>query len=109
MRKTPVVLCALLIALAAGLAVAAQAAEGEWTGWITDDQCGVKGAKAEHKGCAERCLGNGASLVFYSPADEKLYELDNQKLAEEHLGHEVVVKGSLEGGAIKVLSIEAAR
>ncbi|MGH9362244.1 MAG: hypothetical protein ACRD2T_10025 [Thermoanaerobaculia bacterium] len=107
MRKVSIVLFVLMLALAAGLPLAAQPRPGEWTGWITDDHCGAKGAKAEHKACAEKCLGDGGTLVFYNPADEKLYKLDNQELAKEHLGHEVMVKGTVEGDTIKVTSIAA--
>jgi hypothetical protein len=101
-----------LIALAAiALLVPAFAAAdaGSWTGWVTDDHCAAKGAKAEHVSCAKKCLDNGGKLVFYNSADEKIYNLDNQKLAEEHIGHEVVVKGTAEGDSIKVESIEAAK
>jgi hypothetical protein len=103
MRNLTIALCALLLALA--LPLHAQPPAGEWTGWITDDSCGAKGANAEHKECAQKCLGNGGTLVLYSPADETLYKLDNQELALEHLGHEVTVKGSAEGTSIKVTSI----
>ncbi len=105
MHKAMIALCALLLVLAAGLPLSAQPRDGEWTGWITDDSCGAKGANAEHKACAEKCLGNGGTLVLYNPADEQLYKLDNQELALEHLGHEVIVKGSVEGTTIKVASI----
>lgn len=108
MRKTSVVLFALLFALAISLPFAVQAAEGEWTGWITDDHCGAKGASAEHKSCAEKCLADGGTLVFYNPADEKIYKLDNQELAKGHLGHQVTVKGSVEGDSIQVASIAEA-
>jgi Protein of unknown function (DUF5818) len=99
-----------LIAIAAiALLVPAFAAAhdhaGSWTGWVTDDHCAAKGAKAEHASCAKKCLENGGKLVFYNSADEKIYNLDNQKLAEEHLGHEVTVKGTVEGDTIKVESI----
>lgn len=97
-----------LAAIALLTAAFAAADAGSWTGWVTDDHCGAKGAKAEHASCAKRCLDGGGKLVFYNTADEKLYNLDNQKLAEEHLGHEVVVKGTAEGDTIKVESIEAA-
>ena len=107
MRKTSVLVCTLLLALAMGMPLTAQPRDGEWTGWITDDSCGAKGAKAEHKACAEKCLGDGGTLVLYNTADEKLYKLDNQELAKEHLGHEVTVKGSIEGSTIKVASIAA--
>jgi hypothetical protein len=96
-----------LIALALiAMLVPAVAAADSWTGWITDDHCAAKGANADHASCAKKCLGNGAKLVFFNPADEKLYNLDNQKLAEEHLGHQVVVNGAVEGDSIKVESIE---
>lgn len=102
MKKTTFALMtAFALLLTPALAVC-----GEWTGWITDDQCGAKGAKAEHKSCAEKCLENGAKLVFVNAADQKLYNLDNQALAKEHLGHEVKVSGEVEGDAIKVKTIE---
>jgi len=91
--------------LVAGFAYADHHA-GSWNGWVTDDHCAAKGANAAHADCAKKCLGNGGKLVFYNSADEKIYNLDNQKLAEEHIGHEVVVKGTAEGDTIKVESIE---
>ena len=68
----------------------------------------AKGAKAEHKDCALKCIENGGKLVFYNTADEKLYSLDNQDAAKEHLGHAVKVTGEAEGTAIKVEKIEMA-
>lgn len=102
MKKTLVVFLFLAL-FAPTLALA-----GEWTGWITDDQCGAKGAKADHKDCAKKCHQNGAKLVFYNTDDQKLYTLDNQDLAAKHIGEHVTVKGNAEGNAIKVASIEPA-
>ena len=93
----------VLALLAAPLA----AASSTWTGWITDDHCGAKGAKAGHKGCAEKCLGSGAKLVFYDTTSQKLLGLDKQDLAKEHLEHLVVVTGELKGEEIVVESIRA--
>jgi hypothetical protein len=95
----------LIVLALAALLVPAFAAADSWTGWITDDQCGAKGAKADHASCAKKCLDGGSKLVFFNTADQKLYNLDNQKLAEEHLGHEVVVTGTAADGSIKVESI----
>src|SRR5688500_15374194 len=106
MKKSTVVLLTLLIL--ATFTVASAGTKGTWTGWISDDHCGAKGAKAEHKDCAVKCLGNGGKLVFYNPADEKIYSLDKQDVAEKHLGHEVKVTGELNGSAIKVESIAMA-
>lgn len=102
MKKTIVLSLALVLTLLAAPAMADQ-----WTGWITDESCGAKGAKAEHKDCALKCLENGDSLVLYNTADEKIYKLDNQEVAKQHLGHEVKVMGTLEGEKIVVESIEA--
>lgn len=107
--KKAVVAALIVFAITLALPLAhAGAMKGSWTGWITDESCGAKGAKAEHKDCAMKCLENGGKLVFYNTADEKLYALDNQGLAKEHLGHEVKVTGEVDGTAIKVASIEKA-
>jgi hypothetical protein len=107
MKKTIVVLFAFLALTVASLAGAA-GAKGTWTGWVTDEHCGAKGASADHKECAEKCLKNGGKLVFYNVEDKKIYALDNQDLAKQHLGHEVKVTGEAEGKSIKVASIETA-
>jgi hypothetical protein len=98
---------ALVVLALAALLVPALASADSWTGWITDDHCGAKGASADHASCAKKCLDQGGKLVFFNSADQKLYNLDNQKLAEEHLGHEVVVTGTADGDGIKVESIAA--
>ncbi len=108
MKKPQIVLLALFALVVALASYAGAGTKGTWTGWITDDQCGAKGAKAEHQACAERCLGRGGKLVFYNTADEKLYKLDNQDLAKQHLGHQVTVTGDVEGDSIKVESIAKA-
>ena len=105
MKKTSVTLLALfaLTFLAPALCHA-----GEWTGWITDEHCGAKGAKAGHEACAEKCIKDGSKLVFYNNADQKIYKLDNQDLAKQHVGHEVKVSGEATGDSIKVSGIEKA-
>lgn len=107
MKRILIALAAVALLLPA-LAVAHDHG-GSWTGWVTDDHCAAKGAKAEHADCAKKCLENGGKLVFYNSADEKIYQLDNQKLAEEHIGHAVVVKGTVEGDTIKVESMEMSK
>lgn len=102
MKKT------LVAVLLFALCTPTLALAGEWTGWITDDQCAAKGANAAHADCAKKCHANGAKLVFYNSADEKIYALDNQELAAQNIGHEVKVKGEVKDNAITVASIEAA-
>lgn len=83
---------------------------GTWTGWVTDENCGAKGAKAEHKECAERCVKNGAKWALYNTADKALYILSNQEAAAKMAGKEVTVKGKLdkEKKTIEVESLEPA-
>jgi hypothetical protein len=97
-----------VVFMASVLALPTLAGEGSWTGWITDEQCGAKGAKADHKACALKCVADGGKLVFYNSKDKKIYRIDNQDLAKEHIGHEVKVKGEADGDSIKVASIDMA-
>ena len=104
MQKKVAVLLSLSVVLAFSLAVMAD--RHLHTGWITDKKCGAGGAKAEHKACALKCAEGGLPLVLYTPSDKKTYALDNQALAKEHLGHEVVVEGEADKeGNIKVKKI----
>jgi hypothetical protein len=82
--------------------------KGSWTGWLTDESCGAKGANAEHKACATKCLAKGGKLVFYNTGDQKIYSIDSPDKAKEHLGHEVKITGTVEGTMIAVESIEMA-
>ena len=107
MKRTLVTLFALAFVALIALPLAhAGGTKGSWTGWITDEHCGAKGANAEHKGCAEKCMEKGGKLVFYNNADKGIYSIDKQDVAKGHLGHEVTVKGTVEGKAIMVDSIE---
>jgi hypothetical protein len=108
MKKSITLLACLAVAILLVAPVAATAAAGSWNGWITDEACGAKGANAAHKDCAVKCLEKGSKLVLYNNADKKLYKLDKQDVAKEHLGHEVTVKGTATGQSIAVDSIEAA-
>jgi hypothetical protein len=98
-------LCLAVMPIAAA-AAAGSATAGSWTGWVTDTACGATGANAEHKACAEKCLEKGSKLVFYNNADKKIYKLDKQDVAKQNIGHEVTVKGQVDGNTIAVDSIE---
>src|SRR5258708_3629388 len=82
---------------------------GEWVGWITDEHCGAKGAKEGHNSCALKCAEDGAALVLYNTADEKVYKLSDQKAAKAHAGEKVTVVGEADGDTIKVESIAKAK
>lgn len=103
-------LAASLLAPASLLADHPGGEGGSWTGWVTDENCGSKGANAEHKKCAESCVKRGARWALYDPAGKEIYILSNQKDAAAMAGQEVTVKGKLdkENKTIEVTSMEAA-
>ena len=101
-------LAALALALCA--AALALAADGSWTGYISDSMCGAKGADAKHGDCAAKCVKeHGAKYVFVNDADKKVYAIDAQDKVAAHAGHHVTVKGSVDGDNLKLTSIEMAK
>ena len=95
----------LALTLCAGMF--AFAADGSWTGYISDSDCGVKGADEKHAACATKCVKeHGAKYVFVNDADKKVYAIDDQDKVAAHAGHHVTVKGSVDGGNLKLTSIE---
>ena len=84
--------------------------ENSWTGWITDDICGAKNAGDGNAECASRCVKeHGARYIFVNEADKKVYAVDAQDKVAPHAGHHVVVKGAVDGGTLKLTSIEMAK
>ena len=102
------ILSVLVLLLAVGISLASpKNTAKEFTGWVTDDHCGAKGAKDGHAGCATKCVKeNGAKYALVTPSDGKVYVLDPQDTVAAHAGHHVKVKGTVEGTTLKVESIE---
>jgi cellobiose phosphorylase len=99
---------AVLATLFAG--TLAMATDGTWTGWISDSQCGAKGANANARECTIKCVKeHGAKYVFVNDADKKVYVVDAQDKVADHAGHHVTVKGTVEGDTLKLSSIEMAK
>jgi hypothetical protein len=84
------------------------AADGSWTGWISDSKCGAKGANAKAADCTTSCVKGGAKYVFVNDTDKKVYAIDDQDKVAAHAGHHVTVKGSADGDSIKLSAIEMA-
>ncbi len=88
---------------------AALAAEGSWTGYISETLCGLKGTTESHTDCAVKCVKeHGAKYVLVNDADKKIYIIDAQDKVAAHAGHHVTVKGTVEGENLKLSSIEMA-
>ena len=107
MKKLSALMGIAALVLAGTLSYGGDKGKSEsWSGWITDETCGAKNANAEGKGCALKCHEAGAKLVLYVDGQKKLVGLDNQDEAARHVGHPVIVTGTIEDGTIKVMSIE---
>jgi len=99
------------VAMAATLFAGAltMAADGTWTGWISDSKCKVDGAKEGQGECTTKCVKeHGAKYVFVNDADKKVYVVDAQDKVAAHAGHHVTVKGTVEGETLKLTSIDMA-
>src|SRR5213082_2395120 len=87
----------------------AMAADGSWTGWISDSQCGVKGANEKAGECTTKCVKeHGAKYVFVNDADKKVYVVDAQDKVADHAGHHVTVKGTVKDETLKQANIDMA-
>jgi hypothetical protein len=85
-------------------------ADGSWTGYISDSNCGAKGANEKHAQCATKCVQEkGAKYVFVNDVDHKVYAIDAQDKVAEHAGHHVTVTGSVDGDSMKVASVAMAK
>ena len=99
-----------LPALALLVASIASPAEVSWTGWISDDMCGTQGAHDGAAECTTKCVKeHGAKYVFVNDSDKKVYAIDAQDKVAPHAGHHVTVKGSVDGSALKLTSVEMAK
>ncbi|HTO75196.1 MAG TPA: hypothetical protein VMQ61_03900 [Thermoanaerobaculia bacterium] len=98
------------IALLVGAASFALAADmGSWSGWITDTDCGAKGASASHAACAAKCVKEkGAKYALYNPSDKSMWVLSDQSGAAKMAGKMVTVKGTADAAkkTITVASME---
>jgi hypothetical protein len=88
-------LCALVVS---GIVYAAD--KGSWTGWISDDDCGMKGNNAEHAECAKKCVKNGAAPVLV--VGDKIYKISNPKTVAKYIGDKVTVTGTITGDSIAI-------
>lgn len=72
--------------------------EGSWTGWIADENCAkdyTKSATANHAACAKTCLTGGGKVALSTQDGPFLLDFSADQ-ADEHIGHEVVIKGELD-------------
>lgn len=78
----------------------------EWTGYVSDSKCGLKGENADHASCAQKCVDGGAAPVFVSSG--KVYKIANTDKVKDHVGHKVTVKGKVKGDTLTISDLQMA-
>ncbi|MEE2839801.1 MAG: hypothetical protein VYC91_04650 [Acidobacteriota bacterium] len=117
--KTPKMFIGFALLFVAFTTFGMSADEESWTGWIADENCAsdyTKSATADHAACAKSCLVRGGEVALSTEDGPFLLDFsavqgDEQtdEQADEHIGHEVVIKGELDPttNTIKVSSVSA--
>ncbi len=77
---------------------------GAWSGTIVYSSCNADEAFNESPECFRSVPG--AKLSLYDDTNRVMYGLEPQALAAGHLGDSVTVRGTLDGDAIRIASID---
>ena len=80
--------------------------KGTWTGFITDEHCGVKSANESHAECARKCVAGGKTAVLV--VGDKMYKFSDPKRVADFVGQKVTIKGELNGDVIEVKKVKKA-
>jgi len=75
-------------------------------GYVSDSNCGVKGANASHAACMTKCLGKGAKAVIVTDSDQKVVNVANPDVLKGHEGHHVAVTGEMTGDTIHIDNVK---
>jgi hypothetical protein len=92
----------LVLLLLVGAALAYNATEGTWTGWVSDMKCGAK----VEANCAKKCIAAGEKAAFVNDADKSVIPVANAETLKGHEGHHVKIQGSIDNNTLTVSHVE---
>jgi hypothetical protein len=95
---------ALLLAVCAFTAVAANAGSSTINGWISDSMCGAKHA-GSGSACVKKCIEGGMKPVFVD-SKRDVWAIDNPEAVKAFYGAHVTVKAT-EDAANKSMHIDS--
>ncbi len=75
-------------------------------GYVSDSQCGAKGANEKAADCTKKCIEKGAKMVVVTDGDQKVLMVDNPEKLAGHEGHHVAVTGHVTGDSVHVESVK---
>ncbi|MGA2696372.1 MAG: hypothetical protein ABSE92_09935 [Terriglobales bacterium] len=88
------------------MVVMASAESATVNGYVSDTQCGAKGASTTHAACMTKCLGKGAKVAIVTDSDQKVLTVDNPEVLKGHEGHHIAATGTVTGETIHVDSVK---
>jgi hypothetical protein len=99
-------ICGLAFVLVSPLGVARQsgANSGAWSGILVSSACNADEAFNESPECMKDVPG--AQIALYDDTNRVMYGLEPQEKVTAHLGDTVTVRGTLDGDAIRIASVE---
>lgn len=100
------ILAAVAVLAFSLMVVMASAETSTVNGYVSDTQCGAKGASASHAACMNKCLAKGAKVAIVTDSDQKVLTVDNPEVLKGHEGHHVAVTGTITGETIHVDSMK---
>ena len=101
---------AVLVIAGSFTVMSAAGTPGTWRGIVTDKMCATKGVNLTDAECAKKCVTSmGDKYALYNSADKKVYVLMPQDKVAAEAGHEVTIKGTVDGDTIQVESVSAAK
>src|SRR5579862_5944590 len=106
MKKALFVLITVSLVCFLMVALVSAADSSTVNGYVSDSQCGAKGAKAGHADCMNKCLSKGAKAVIVSDKDQKVLTVDNPDAVKGHEGHHVAATGTVSGDSIHIDSLK---
>jgi hypothetical protein len=77
---------------------------GSWSGTLVSSSCNADEAFNESPECTKNVPG--AKVSLYDDTNRVMYSLEPQESVVAHLGDSVTVRGTLDGDAIRLASIE---
>ena len=99
----------ILSVIAIGALCTVGAMAETWKGTISDSMCGAKhvAGSADDAKCVAACVkDHGAEAVFVTDGKVLKIAADSKEKVAAHLGHNVTIKGTLDGDTVTIESIK---
>lgn len=115
MKNCIYILAVLLIGFVGTDSIRAEENPTEFSGWVSDSNCGAEHMKAGGKDCVEKCIRGGASIghpeweaqarVFVDEKDKKVWKLTNQDSLKGYEGEHVRIQARVQADPADTIEV----